>query len=85
MSLTEEQTTRQETEAGEKRWLAAARARCAEVTKELYGEKAVSCDPQYRSWSPESTAAPTEITRAEDDMKFDTEHKRWVNATPQEF
>jgi len=85
MSQTEEQRAQQETEAGEKRWLASARERCAAITKELYGEKHVSCDPQYRSWSPESTETPTEITRAEDNMKFDTEHKRWVNATPQEF
>jgi hypothetical protein len=78
----EQQETAAATEAAEKRWLAAARARCAEITKELYPEVRHTADPAYRSWQAED--APTEITRAEPNMTYDTEHKRWVNATPQE-
>jgi hypothetical protein len=77
---TEQQETAAATTAGEKRWLDNARARCDEVTKELYGTKQVA--PQYRHWQPE-TDVVEEITRADGNMEFDTEHGCWVNARPQ--
>jgi hypothetical protein len=86
MSTEEQRTAERETaaanEAGAKRWLENARARCAEITKELYGSAEVhSADPAYRSWRTED--APATLVRS-DDMKYDAEHRQWVNATPQE-
>lgn len=89
MSQTEEQRAEQATdretaaanEAGAKRWLESRRARLDEITKELYGGEARTADPAYRSWQTED--APATLVRS-DDMKYDTEHRQWVNATPQE-